>query len=123
MTAQIQALINTIATLLTATTAATKNGDGGSIGGAGSGGSGGGGGGGERMFKFTCNMGAYCSMHGHHPVGLNHTSATCTNKCEGHNDLATADQGFGGSNFWPGLSKVKPSQQDHVSYKDKSAKN
>ncbi len=140
MTAQIQALTNTVAMLLTAIAAAAKTGDGGSRGGAGGGGGGGaggggaggggtggggsgGGGGGERTFKFTRNMGAYCSTHGHHPVGAIHTSTTCTNKCEGHNELATADHRFGGSNFWPGLSKVKPSQQDHVSYKGKSANN
>jgi len=112
MTAQIQALTNTIAMLSTAIAAAAKNG-----------GSGGGGGGGKRTFKFTRNMGAYCSTHGHHPVGANHTIATCTNKREGHNNLATADHRFGGSDFWPGLSKVKPSQQDHVSYRGKSANN
>jgi len=125
MTAQIQALINTVATPLTAITAAAKNGDSDSSGGAGSdgGGGGGGGGGGERTVKLTPNMGVYCSTHGHHPVGTNHTSATCTNKREGRNDLATADHRFGGSNFWPGLSKVLPFQQDHVSYKGKSANN
>ena len=95
MTAQIQALAYTVATLSTQIAAAAKNGDGGSGGGAGggsggsSGGGGGGGGGGERTFKFTCNMGAYCSTHG----------------------------------FWLGLSKVKLSQQDHVSYKGKLANN
>ncbi len=143
MMAQIQALTNTVATLSTAITAAAKkNGGGGSSGGSssgsggssgsgsgsGSGGGGGGGGnngsgGGERMFKFTRNMGAYCSKHGHHPVGANHTSATCTHKHEGHNNIATTDHCFGGSNFWPGLSKVKSSQPDHISYKGKSAPN
>jgi hypothetical protein len=106
MTAQIQALTNIVATLLAAITAAAKENDGG--------GGGGGGGGGERTFKFTTrNMGAYCYTCGHHPVGVNHTSVTCTRKCEGHNDLATADHRFSGSNFWPGLNKVKSSQQDH----------
>jgi hypothetical protein len=126
MTSQIQALTNTVATLSKAIAAAAKTGGGGASGsGAGSGGAGGGGsgsgGGGECTFKLTRNMGAYCSTHGHHPVGVNHTSTTCTNKRKGHNDLATADHRFGGSNFWPGLSKVKPSQQNHVSYKGKSA--
>ena len=120
MTAQIQALMTTIAMLSTQITAAAKNGDGDSGGGGGGSSSGGGG---ERRFAFTRNMGAYCSTHGHHPVGMNHNSVTCTNKPEGHNDLATADHRFSGSNFWPGLSKVKPSQQDHVSYKGKSANN
>ncbi len=75
------------------------------------------------MFKFTWNMGAYCYTCGHHPVGANHTSVTCTKKCEGHNDLATADHRFGGCNFWPRLDKVKSSQQDHPKYKGKSANN
>jgi hypothetical protein len=127
MMAQIQALTNTVAMLSTAIVAAAKengsSGDG--SGGDGSGGSGGGGnnggGGGKRTFKFTRNMGAYCSTHGHHPVGANHTSATCTHKREGHINIATANHCFGGSNFWPGLSKVKSSQHDHISYKGKSA--
>ncbi len=131
MMAQIQALTNTIATLSTAIAAAAKeNGGGGGSGGSSVGGSGGGsggsnngGGGGKRMFKFTHKMGAYCSMHGHHPVGANHTSAACTHKHEGHNNIATADHRFGGSNFWPGLSKVKSSQHEHISYKGKSAPN
>ncbi len=86
MTAQIQALINTVAMLSTAIAAVAKE----------NGGGGGGGGGGERTFKFVHNMGAYCSMHGHHPVGMNQTSATCTNKHDGHNNLATADHHFRG---------------------------
>lgn len=132
ITAQIQALTNTVATLSTAIAAATKTGNGGRRGGAGGGGAGGGdagggssggGRGGERTFTAFRNMGAYCSTHGHHPVGAKHTSTTCNKKGEGHNDLATADNRLGGSNFWPGLSRVKPSQQDHVSYKGKSANN
>jgi len=128
MTSQIQALTNTVATLSTVIAAVAKNGDGGSGSGAGGGSGGGGGGsggggGGERTFKFARNMGAYCSTHDHQPVGMNHTSAACTYKRKGHNDLATANHCFGGSNFWPGLSKDKPSQQDHVCYKGKSANN
>ncbi len=117
--------------------AATENGGSGSGGnssgggsgggGGGSGGNGGGGnnggGGGKPTFKFTRNMGAYCSTHGHHPVGKNHTSTACTHKCEGHNNTTTADHRFGGSNFWPGLSRVKSSQHNHISYKGKSASN
>ena len=127
MIAQIQALTNTVVMQSTAIAAAAKE-NGGSGGGSGggnrSGGGGGGGGGvnsggggGKRRFKFTSNMGTYCPTHGHHPVGVNHTSATCRNKREGHNDR------FGGSNFWPGLSKVKSSQHDHIIYKGKSANN
>jgi hypothetical protein len=124
MTAQIQTLTNTVATLSAAIAAAKKqSGDGSGSGGSGSGSGNNSGGGGERTFKVTRNMGAYCSTHGHHPVGANHTSATCTHKRKGHNDAATADCRFGGSNFWPGLSKVKPSQHDHISFKGKSAPN
>jgi hypothetical protein len=120
ITAQIQALTNTVVTLSTAIAAAAKQGGGGS--GSSSSGNNSGGGG-ERTFKFTRNMGAYCSTHGHHLVGANHTSATYTHKREGHNNTATADHCFGGSNFWPGLSKVKSSQHNHISYKSKSAPN
>jgi hypothetical protein len=125
MTAQIHALTNTMATLSTQIAAAAKeNGGGGAGGGGGSGGGGGGGGGrNERTFKFTRNMGAYCYSCGHHPIGGNHTSVTCTRKRNDHNDLATADHRFGGSNFWPGLNKVRPAQQDHPKYKGKSANN
>ncbi len=66
---------------------------------------------------------SYCYTCGHHPVGANHTSVTCTKKCEGHNNLVTTDHRFGGCNFWPGLNKVKSSQQDHPKYKGKSANN
>jgi hypothetical protein len=137
MTAQTQALTNTVATLSIAIAAVAKEnggggggvssggGSGGGGGGGGTGGTGGGGnnggGGGERTFKFTRNMGAYFSTHGHHPVGANHTSATCMHKREGHNNIATANHHFGGSYFWPGLSKVKSSQHNHISYKGKSA--
>jgi hypothetical protein len=87
MTAQIQALTNTIAMLSTAIAVVAKenknpNEDGG---GGGSGSDGGGrnhGRGGRNMdnraFRYTCNMGSYSLLHGHHPVGINHTSTTCT---------------------------------------------
>jgi hypothetical protein len=123
MTAQIQALTNIVAIAAKENRGGGRGGNGG--GGSGRGGRGGNGGGegGKRTFKFTRNMGAYCHTHGHHPIGVNHTSATCTNKRDGHNNLPTADHHFGGSNFWPGLSKVKSSQHDHISYKGKSANN
>ncbi len=123
MMAQIQALTNTIAMLSNAISALAKQGSGGG-GGGGGGVSGSGnniGRGGESTFKYTRSMGAYCSTHGYHPVGANHTSATCTHKRGRHNNTATADHRFGGSNFWPGLSKVKSSQHDHISYNGKSA--
>ena len=119
MTAQIQALTTTVATLSTQIAAAAKE----NGGGGGGGGRGSGGGGTERMFHYTRNMGAYCHSCGHHPIGVNHTSATCTRKRDDHNDLATANHRFCGSNFWPGLNKVRSSQQDHPKYKGKSANN
>ena len=128
MTAQIQALTNTVVALSTSIANAAKvNGSSDSDGGDGGGGSGGGdegggrGGRGERPFRATRNMGAYCWTCGHHPVGVNHTSVTCKNKREGHNDLATADHRFSGSNSWPKPNKVKSSQQDHPQFKSKSA--
>jgi hypothetical protein len=123
MMALIEALTNTIATLSKEITAVAKQGGGDGDGSGTSGSSNNIGRGDKRTFKYTRNMGAYCSTHGHHPVGANHTSATCTHKQERHNDTATADHRFGGSNFWPGLSKVKSSQHNHISYKGKSAPN
>jgi hypothetical protein len=140
MTAQIQALINTVAKLLTQIAAAAKEnsggggggggGDSGGGGGSGSGGGGGGSGGGgggrrrnEQTFVFTRNMGAYCYSCGHHPIGVNHTSVTCTRKRDDHNNLTTADHRLGVSNFWPELNKVKFLQQNHPKYKGKSANN
>ncbi len=35
------------------------------------------------------NMGAYCHLHGFHPVGANHNSTTCNRKKDGHNSAAT----------------------------------
>ena len=120
MAAQIQALTNTVAALTSALAAlvgkVSGNDSANSTGSSGSGAS-------KGTFKFTRNMGAYCYQCGHHPVGINHTSATCSKKGENHNDLATTNQRFGGSTYWPGLTKVKQSQQDHESYKGKSAPN
>jgi hypothetical protein len=74
-------------------------------------------------FKYTRNMGNYCWSHGRHPVGVKHDSSTCTHKKEGHQDVATATNRMGGDKFWPIATKVKPSQQEHASYKGKSAPN
>jgi ribosomal protein L31 len=68
-------------------------------------------------------MGAYCSTHGHHPIGINHTSVACHYKCNGHNNSTTTTNWLGGSTFWPGAAKVETSQQEHPSYKGKSAPN
>jgi len=114
ITAQIKLLMDTVA-LLSQSIANKEN--------IGGGGGGGAGGGALREFKYTRNMGSYCWSHGHHPVGAKHDSSTCTHKKTGHQDAATATNRMGGDNFWPGANRVKPSQQEHASYKGKSAPN
>jgi hypothetical protein len=48
------------------------------------------------------NMGGYCSMHGFHPVGATHDSATCQHKKKDtHNDAATWNNCLGGNTYWP----------------------
>ncbi len=106
MTMQIKILTNAVAALSKAI--ATKEnvnpngggggGNGGSRGGGGSGG-GGSGGGEQRLFAYTRNMGAYCWSHGFHPVGANHTSATCIKKMDNHKDNATWSECMGGNKF------------------------
>jgi hypothetical protein len=133
MTAQIQALTTTVATLLKAITAAAKEnlnpntGDGNSggngIGGNSNGGNSRGSNSNGRLFQITLNMGGYCFTCGHHPVGANHTSATCKQKRKGHNDSATATNCMDGSTRRPGIRKVKPSKKNHPSYKGQSAPN
>ncbi len=58
-------------------------------------------GGGSRCPQMTKlqNMGAYCSLHGFHPVGLNHNSATCTYKKLEHKIEATWCNRLGGDVF------------------------
>jgi len=75
-----------------------------------------------RAFKCPRNMGGYCHSCGYHPVGPKHDSETCTRKKEGHVDTATwTKRGENGCTDWPAVSKVKPSQQEHTSFKGKSA--
>jgi hypothetical protein len=126
MTAQIQALTNTVAMLSTPIAAAAKENKNPNDGGGSSGSCNRSCGGGSRddgAFRYMHNMGGYCSMHGHHLVGINHTSATCTQKCVNHNNSMTATNCMGGCLFWPGVTRVQPSQQDYLSYKGKSAPN
>jgi hypothetical protein len=75
----------------------------------------------NHTFNWTCNMGACCWSHNHHPVGTKHTSYACTKKKEGHINNATTTNRQGGDNFWPAINKVKESQQDHPSFKGKTA--
>ena len=85
--------------------------------GTGSGGRGGDG----KPWRSIRNMGAYCHSCGYHPIGAKHTSETCTRKKDGHDDKATfSNRGTGGSDYWPGITKVKADQLDHVAYKGKA---
>ncbi len=60
-----------------------------------------------RQFNWTCNMEAYCWLHGHHPVSTKHTSRTCLKKKEGHINNAMAMDCKGGDKFWPTINKVQ----------------
>jgi hypothetical protein len=101
--------MNTIATLSTAIAAAAKeykypNNDGSGGGGSGGGGGGrdcnhGGGNRDDKAFRYRHNMGGYCSTHGHYSVSINHTSATCTQKRDNHNNSTTATNPMGGCMF------------------------
>jgi hypothetical protein len=57
----------------------------------------------QPQMKKIHNMGAYCSLHGFHPVGANHDSVTCRNEWRKpeHNITATWTNRLGGDMFWP----------------------
>ena len=74
----------------------------------------------KKPYAKTCCMGAYCWSHGWHPVGENHTSATCNYKKEGHKTNATFANIMGGSQIWPARHCVMPSQQTHATFAGKS---
>ncbi len=126
ITAQINLLTDMVA-LLSKSLANKENNDSnsgsGGISGSGSGGSSGGGLGGVHNFRYTRNMGNYCWSCSHHPVGVKHNSITCTHKKDEHKDGTTATNCIGGDNIWPRKYKVKPSQQEHTSYKGKPTPN
>jgi hypothetical protein len=126
ITAQTKLLTDTVALLSKSFSNKennSSNSGGGGSSGSGSGSSGGGCLRGVHKFRYTRNMGNYCWSHGHHPVGVKHDSVTCTHKKDGHKDGATATNCMGGDNFRPRKYKVKPSQQEHTSYKGKSPLN
>jgi hypothetical protein len=54
------------------------------------------------------NMGAYCSSHGFHPVGIKHDSATCIYKKPEHKSEATWCNRLGGNMYWPNAKRVCP---------------
>ncbi len=66
------------------------------------------------------NMGAYCHSHGFHPVGVNHTSAICGWKKEGHKDEATWSNQMEEDTFWPSAKRVAVHQPNHATWKGKS---
>ncbi len=69
------------------------------------------------QMKKLCNMGAYCSLHGYHPVGLNHNSTTCNWKKPKHKMEATWSNRLGGDMYWPTAKRVAVEQQSHPSWK------
>ena len=73
------------------------------------------------QMKKDCNMGAYCHSHDFHPIGANHTSATCSWKKEGHKDEATWSNRMGGDKFWPTAKCVALTHHNHTTWKGKSA--
>ncbi len=73
------------------------------------------------QMKKLRNMGAYCSSHGFHPVGIKHDSATCIYKKPEHKSEATWCNRLGGDMYWPNAKRVAVEQQDHPSWKGKEA--
>jgi hypothetical protein len=67
------------------------------------------------------NMGAYCSLHGFHPVGAHHNSTNCTWKKPKYNSATTWNNHLGGDMHWPHARQVAIEQQDHPTWKGKSA--
>jgi hypothetical protein len=126
MAAQIKAMSDQIAQL-TKAMANKENAPNGSSSGGGSGSSGGRGRDkGQARYvpvQYTKprSMGSYFSMHGFHPAGKNHTSATCTWKLPNHNTAATWNDRKGGSVHWPPPIRVSIEQQNHATYAGKSA--
>jgi hypothetical protein len=77
----------------------------------------------QPQIKKIHNMGAYCSSHGFHPAGANHDSVTCRNEWRKpeHNIAATWTNCLGGSMYWPSAKQMAIKQQDHLTWKGKSA--
>jgi hypothetical protein len=67
------------------------------------------------------NMGAYCHSHGFHPVGAGHNSTTCSYKKAEHNTEATWEHCLEGDMYWPTAKRVAIEQQEHPTWKGKSA--
>jgi hypothetical protein len=68
------------------------------------------------------NIGAYCHSHGFHPVGADHSSATCSWKKAEHKTEATWGNHIGGGDmYWPTAKRVAIEQQEHPTWKGKAA--
>jgi hypothetical protein len=63
-----------------------------------------------RPFKKLRNMGAYCSSHGFHSVGIKHDSVTCIYKKPEHKSEATWCNRLGGEMYWPNAKCVAVEQ-------------
>jgi len=74
-----------------------------------------------RRYKKLLNMGAYCSSHGFHPVGIKHDSVTCIYKKTEHKSEATWCNRLGGDMYWPNAKRVTVEQQEHPLWKGKVA--
>jgi hypothetical protein len=73
------------------------------------------------QMKKLRNMGAYCSLHGFHPLGCNHNSTTCNWKKPEHKTEATWSTRLGGDMYWPTAKWVAVKQQSHPLWKQMTA--
>ena len=73
------------------------------------------------QMKKLRNMGAYCSSHGFHPVGIKHDSMTCIYKKPKHKSEATWCNRLGGEMYWPNAKHIAVEQQEHPLWKGKEA--
>jgi hypothetical protein len=113
MAAQIKALTNAVAQLAATKENANPN-------------AGGGYGGGDResqcqYMKKVQNMEGYCHSYGFHPIGANHDSMTCKWQKGEQKTKAMWNNWLGGYMYWPTVKRVTIKQQDHPTWKGKSA--
>jgi hypothetical protein len=71
--------------------------------------------------KKPRNMGGYCHSCGYHFISANHTSVNCSWKKDSHKEEATWTDTLGGDAFWPAAKCVTINQQNHTTWKGKSA--
>jgi len=74
-----------------------------------------------RPCKKLRNMGAYCSSHGFHPVGIKHDSVTCIYKKPELKSEASCCNRLRGEMYWHNAKRVAVEQQEHPSWKGKEA--